>query len=103
MFKDLTFLGLDKSAIFWNIGFMRKIEFNLEKRKEIENKLVEARMPRVTYPFYAVYLHSYGGPYTVGFQTQVAAEAFRSDHAQYSKSLLDIRLTEGYPYEIMNL
>ena len=56
--------------------------------------------PTPEFPLYVVYLYSMGGPYCVGFETELTAQMFMNE-LKTKSHVLDVTITESYPWEVM--
>jgi hypothetical protein len=57
--------------------------------------------PQPEFPVYVVYLYEMGGPYCVGFETELTAQLFMGE-LRNKPHVLDIAITDSYPWEIMH-
>jgi hypothetical protein len=56
--------------------------------------------PQPEFPIYVVYLYEMGGPYCVGFETELAAQLYVNE-LKSKPHVLDVTTTDSYPWEVM--
>lgn len=95
---------------------MKQLVKDIEKRERIKQALIDkfaaiaqktgdpavadAWKPADEQPFYVCYLYEIGGPYIVGFSSELRAQLF-AEEIRNKAITLDVTICDTYPWELM--